>query len=435
VDQPGRHDRRADVVTHRVRVTLADTDPPLWRSLDLASDLLLAELHDVLQAAFGWTDSHLHRFDAHEEYETEDGLPEDGRLDDLLADVGDSLLYVYDFGDNWSHTVQLEAVLPRDAAAPRAVCTAGERPGPAEDCGGVDGYELFAAATDPTHPGHAAARAEIAQVHGPEIELEAWAPVPFDLDGINERLAHPPTRLPRALTDLLQAAHDPRDQRRLIELVDAAALDEPVEIDATDAAAAVRPYTWLLDRVGDDGITLTGAGYLPPAHVTAAVAELGVADEWPGRHNREVRTLPVLHLRETAQEFGLLRKYKGRLLLTAAGRRLRSDPAALWWHLAERMPVPSRDAVGSDAGLAMLLAVAAGTPGDLGAAVAPTLRAIGWANGDGSPIAPSAALRAAWDTWTVLRRLGALTPGASRFDEQPTPAGTVFARAALRAWP
>lgn len=43
-------------------------------------------------------------------------------------------------------------------------------------------------------------------------------------------------------------------------------------------ADLVRPYTWLLDRVGDDGIKLTGAGYLPPVHV-----ESGRYRSWPRR--------------------------------------------------------------------------------------------------------------------------------------------------------
>lgn len=88
-------------------------------------------------------------------------MPEEQvRLDEVLVDVGDKLFYAYDFGDNWRHVIRLEAVLARDEAMPSAVCTGGRRPGPAEDCGGIGGYELLVAATDPTHPDHVAARAE-----------------------------------------------------------------------------------------------------------------------------------------------------------------------------------------------------------------------------------------------------------------------------------
>ena len=57
-----RRPRRADPVTLRVRVDLAGTKPPVWRRLELASDLFLDDVHEIIQAAFGWTDSHLHRF-------------------------------------------------------------------------------------------------------------------------------------------------------------------------------------------------------------------------------------------------------------------------------------------------------------------------------------------------------------------------------------
>src|SRR5487761_1094221 len=57
-----RRPRRPDGGTYRVRVDLAGTKPPLWRRLELASDLFLDEVHEVIQAAFGWTDSHLHQF-------------------------------------------------------------------------------------------------------------------------------------------------------------------------------------------------------------------------------------------------------------------------------------------------------------------------------------------------------------------------------------
>ncbi|HZC25434.1 MAG TPA: plasmid pRiA4b ORF-3 family protein, partial [Actinopolymorphaceae bacterium] len=155
-----RRPPRSDVVTYQVRVNLAGTKPPLWRRLELASDLHLDQVHDIMQIAFGWTDSHLHKFgcggphpfsDETEDYlspwEIEDGgvgVPEgEVRLDEVLVDAGDKLFYSYDYGDGWEHVVKLEAVRPRDERAPRAICTTGRRPGPAEDCGGVGGYELI----------------------------------------------------------------------------------------------------------------------------------------------------------------------------------------------------------------------------------------------------------------------------------------------------
>ncbi|WP_051274515.1 hypothetical protein [Cellulomonas sp. URHD0024] len=46
----------------RVRVELINTETPIVRTLDLRSDTTLATVHLALQAAFGWSDSHLYRF-------------------------------------------------------------------------------------------------------------------------------------------------------------------------------------------------------------------------------------------------------------------------------------------------------------------------------------------------------------------------------------
>ena len=43
-------------------VHIVDIEPRISRVLELPVKLTFAGLHEVLQAAFGWTDSHLHQF-------------------------------------------------------------------------------------------------------------------------------------------------------------------------------------------------------------------------------------------------------------------------------------------------------------------------------------------------------------------------------------
>jgi len=155
-----RRARREDEVTLRVRVDLRGMRPPVWRRLELGSTMFLDEVHEVVQAAFGWTDSHLHRFavggasvwDREAElflcpFDVAEGEPEEGtpegevRLDEVLVEPGDRLAYLYDYGDNWEHLIRLEAVLERGEGVARAVCTGGRRVGPVEDSGGVPGHE------------------------------------------------------------------------------------------------------------------------------------------------------------------------------------------------------------------------------------------------------------------------------------------------------
>lgn len=457
-----RRPRRAGAVTYRVRVDLDGTKPPLWRRLEVASDLFLDQVHQIMQVAFGWTDSHLHQFGSGagrygpqtEHYlcpfqveEGDPGIPEeDVRLDEVLTDPGDKLFYEYDFGDGWQHTIRLEAILPRPSSAPRAVCLTGRRDGPPEDCGGVGAYELICAATDPANPEHADAVAEFTRFYGGDLEPGSVRTTPFDISEVNNILSglelasepadstlEPEHSLPGPLDDLVHAIRAPAGKRELRRLLGSARLDQPVLIDAATAARMVRPYTWLLDRVGDDGIKLTGAGYLPPAHVEAAVAELGLGEEWIGKGNRENQTLPVLHLRESATAMGLLRKRNGMLLLTSRARAVRTDPAGLWWHLAQRMPPASRDRCETQAGLILLAVIAARAEGDPDVTIARLLNAIGWVSGNGTELNRRAAAQACWGTKTALRRLRALT--GEWQSETPTTDGITFARAALQSWP
>jgi hypothetical protein len=464
-----RRPRRTDVVTYRIRVELLGTEPLLWRSLDVASDLRLDDLHGVIQVAFGWTDSHLHRFgsgpglgNAETEYylcpfeveEGEVGIPEeDVRLDEVLVDEGDRLIYLYDFGDNWEHVVTLDAIRARPNGTPRARCVAGERPGPAEDCGSVHGYELFAAANDSADPRSADAAAELSRMYGFSADWSSHRPIPFNLDQVNDELAdfgagdvESDAQLPTRVSELLHAVWSAPLKRRLRRLVAHASLDEPSDIDAETAVQMVRPYKWLLERVGEDGIKLTGAGYLPPAHVEAAMAELNLEGAWYGKNNRENHTPPVLLLRESAQAVGLVRKYRGTLLLTSRGRVLRDDPVGLWWHLAERTPVKSRKPYEVQAGLVIVLVVAAmhkHRDGELphfdeavtNLFVADILTALGWSSEHGEPVTRRMAADAGWDTTMALRRLAGTNGDYPLFAcTKITPGCVMFARAALQRW-
>jgi hypothetical protein len=142
-----------------VRVDLVDAKPPVWRRLELPSTLRLDELHGVLQAVFGWTDSHLHRFSLGDSawddqaerflcpYDVEegedDGAPTwDVRLDEVLAQPGDRLLYTYDYGDEGNHRLVVEQV-GEPVEAPR--CTGGRGAAPPEDSGGIGDWDAGAA--------------------------------------------------------------------------------------------------------------------------------------------------------------------------------------------------------------------------------------------------------------------------------------------------
>lgn len=173
---------------YQVKVTLVGYRPPIWRRLLVPGTISLLKFHDVLQFAMGWDDYHLHQFRAAGQLY---GLPDPefdrdiknetrAKLNQLLKQKNDSLIYEYDFGDGWEHKVVLEKILPleKDADLPR--CIAGKRACPPEDCGGVWGYQEFVEAIqDPSHPRYH----ELLEWIGGEFDPEY-----FDIEGVNEAL-------------------------------------------------------------------------------------------------------------------------------------------------------------------------------------------------------------------------------------------------------
>jgi hypothetical protein len=146
---------------HQIHLSIRDIEPLIWRRVLVPSAYSLAQLHDVIQAAFGWQDCHLHEFVINGRRfgnpDFEDAPIEDERRNELVdvLNVDDRLTYTYDFGDGWEHDVTIEDVreLRPGDFAPTAI--AGERACPPEDCGGSRGYvELLATLADPSHPEH-----------------------------------------------------------------------------------------------------------------------------------------------------------------------------------------------------------------------------------------------------------------------------------------
>jgi hypothetical protein len=173
---------------YQVKVTLHRAKPPIWRRLRLPAATTLAQLHQVIQVAFGWEDAHLHAFEvggrrySRPDFELWDEAADEAnaRLRDLASRPGARLRYTYDFGDSWEHDLLVEDILPSDGVA-HAVCLTGRRAGPPEDCGGVWGYgELCDILADPSHPDHA----ERVQWLG-----RPYDPAAFDKDAINRSLA------------------------------------------------------------------------------------------------------------------------------------------------------------------------------------------------------------------------------------------------------
>lgn len=127
----------------QLKIQLDIIKPPIWRRVLVAADCTFAELHRVIQRCMGWGDCHLHEFSVGT---TSIGDPLQGntgvtderncRLSDLGVRAGTSFKYVYDFGDDWRHTISVEKSLQKgEYEALNCVLETSGR-SPTEDSGG-----------------------------------------------------------------------------------------------------------------------------------------------------------------------------------------------------------------------------------------------------------------------------------------------------------
>ncbi|MFC5931301.1 plasmid pRiA4b ORF-3 family protein [Cryobacterium melibiosiphilum] len=470
-----------------VRVRLNDSAPPIWRSLSLPSDIRLDRLHEVIQVAIGWEDTHLHQFTTAGDplgYETEGiltpfalaegdvGVMEsDLRLDQFLAEPGDLLHYTYDFGDGWDHTLTLDLVEP-DSPDAAVRCLDGARNGPPEDVGGMFSYDHLL--TVAAHSGHPDREQWLPTIRA--LNLRGFVDE-IDLGAINRGLArldladagldwldlgpaganhwdgpdaagldHAETTEPWFAAAMVQSGI-PREalramfthvgvqaQRFFAGYVGAAMVPQAeLPHDAVETATMViRRY---LMHLGD-GITLTAAGFLPPARVRTLMKELDPDRSWLRPANRESAVYHLGDLREAVVALGLARKLRGVLVPTKLGRSARESPEKMWQAIAARLPL-ERTPVGREIAFLVLMVVGAGEATGfvkMRADLDKFSSILGWEIGGGGRYGNDSAYAEAMKTVDVLSWAGTgrLLPGRGQSDELSLPGAVLLARAALR---
>lgn len=151
-------------MVYTCRIKLDGITPEIWREFQFDPDITFDQLHNIIQFVMGWEDDHLYEFHVHQQVI---GLP-----DPVFGDPGDRpflnarretvkkhvhkkktvFTYVYDFGDDWNHTITLMDIdLTVSDSMP--LCLNGARSCPPEDVGGVWGYQhLTEVLQTPDHP-------------------------------------------------------------------------------------------------------------------------------------------------------------------------------------------------------------------------------------------------------------------------------------------
>jgi len=195
---------RTPTTVHRLEVTLRHVKPPVWRRIEVHSNIKLSALSDVLEGAMVWYGGHLHGFESDgvryelpdDEFDMDFDLGfgpktvDEGkvRLSVVLPITGSKMRWEYDFGDGWEHDIVVEAIEPPATGSRHPICLAGKRACPPDDCGGPSGYaELLEAVADPAHERHA--------------ELLEWLPPDFDPEAFDVDEATDAMRSPRPLHD------------------------------------------------------------------------------------------------------------------------------------------------------------------------------------------------------------------------------------------
>jgi hypothetical protein len=172
---------------YQLEITLLDVQPAIWRRIQV-KNCTVDKLHEHIQTAMGWTNSHLHDFkiggknygdpmlleENFEEFDYTDSTKT--KLSAVLPGTGKGLRfeYRYDFGDNWRHEVLFEQVVRAEPGGRYPRCVEGARACPPEDVGGAWSYQEFVEAmANPRHKRHREYRTWI----GGQFDPEAFDPV------------------------------------------------------------------------------------------------------------------------------------------------------------------------------------------------------------------------------------------------------------------
>jgi len=172
----------------QIKISLKNSKPNIWRRILVDRKTLLSDLHKIIQTTMGWENCHLHQFVKNNEFYSEPS--EDDMMDsidyrklkieDLLMDEKQKIVYEYDFGDGWEHDILLEKIIEKDPKLEYPICIKGKMCCPPEDCGGVWGYVgLLEVIKNPKHPEYEDMMEWLGDDFDPDV---------FDIDLVNELL-------------------------------------------------------------------------------------------------------------------------------------------------------------------------------------------------------------------------------------------------------
>jgi len=178
----------------KLKITLIDSNPQIWREVLVPMDKTFEDLHYVIQAVMDWGNCHMHEFPLNESKYIGDEPPNPQSRKDrsylkesklkikkYLNKKGDSIKYIYDFGDYWRHEIEVIDVLEQDDNREYPICIDGENASPPEDVGGISGYKrMVDAFSNKNHPDY--------DEYKEWLGIEVYDAEKFDMDYINKKI-------------------------------------------------------------------------------------------------------------------------------------------------------------------------------------------------------------------------------------------------------
>ena len=141
---------------YTLRIDLMQSKPPVWREIEVPSNICLTSLAQAILLAMGWDEDHLHQFmtiagnrkyyatSSNDPLTDLDNMNKDGSryaASHLLHEAGDYVIFEYDYGDSWHHAVTLIDIADYAEGEEKAVrLTNGANACPPDDCGGIGRY-------------------------------------------------------------------------------------------------------------------------------------------------------------------------------------------------------------------------------------------------------------------------------------------------------
>ena len=148
-----------------IKISLINSNPEIYRIVEVPSDIRLESFADVINTAMGWEGYHMHLFQKgktiYKTEESDDDFLFDPvktvnsyslSLGEILTRKGSHIEYEYDFGDSWRHRITLESQQAYKKDETQGVFLIdGANACPPEDCGGIYGYQEMLEALKQPH--------------------------------------------------------------------------------------------------------------------------------------------------------------------------------------------------------------------------------------------------------------------------------------------